>query len=538
MIPRLTARGKWILASALLFILVGAVIAAPPLVGVGGMMMAVLLALHLGFYPVAIMLRRKKVELSWWVAATDQQQQGIGAITAQREFTTHIAYRNHSSRRLRILSTDILQSSALETLTPPIASIGQGQQVETTTVGIAHAAGYWHMHGAALVFGDALGLFDIEAYFPNPIAIKVYPRGFANRLAVQSNPGMPQQAASGLRKNRRRGQSGELRELRDHVPGDALKSVAWKATARKRKLMVRDVETEIVRTQMLLIDIGSHMRQAEHGHNALDWALTTVCGLARQANQAGDRFGMIAFDTRVVFETGLGTGASHFNQLNDRLLESNCIVDHDLTDVTPGELVGQVAKYLAHQEAIDIRLPSAPPLDDPRWNQIVAGADGQLYDVGVAGKLTTRLVDAVVTRDKKGGLRGMMERCLEPDLQLVPLRKFCRLRGIELPYQPHWEHGKRSAGLVAALSRVPATVEVIHLVSDIVGFEEDELVVIRALGLLRQRRVRVSLWSPPSISPVDPAASQHAKRVRSLLQDDWDRQRVESRRLLRKGGVR
>ena len=29
------------------------------------------------------------------------------------------------------------------------------------------------------VFGDALGLFDIEAFFPNPIAVKVFPRTLA-----------------------------------------------------------------------------------------------------------------------------------------------------------------------------------------------------------------------------------------------------------------------------------------------------------------------------------------------------------------------
>ena len=46
------------------------------------------------------------------------------------------------------------------------------------------AAGYQVLHGAALTFGDALGLFDIEAFFPNPIAVKVFPR----TLAVRGQP--------------------------------------------------------------------------------------------------------------------------------------------------------------------------------------------------------------------------------------------------------------------------------------------------------------------------------------------------------------
>ena len=32
----------------------------------------VLLALYLSFYPTAILLRRKKIELSWWVPPGDQ----------------------------------------------------------------------------------------------------------------------------------------------------------------------------------------------------------------------------------------------------------------------------------------------------------------------------------------------------------------------------------------------------------------------------------------------------------------------------------
>ena len=63
MIPRLATRGKLILGTALLFLLVGALHGAPPLVGLAGAILTLLLALYLGFYPTAILLRRKKIEL-------------------------------------------------------------------------------------------------------------------------------------------------------------------------------------------------------------------------------------------------------------------------------------------------------------------------------------------------------------------------------------------------------------------------------------------------------------------------------------------
>ena len=71
-IPRLATRGKLVLGTALLFLVVGALHAAPPLVALSGAILTVLLALYLAFYPTAILLRRKKIELSWWVPPGDQ----------------------------------------------------------------------------------------------------------------------------------------------------------------------------------------------------------------------------------------------------------------------------------------------------------------------------------------------------------------------------------------------------------------------------------------------------------------------------------
>ena len=108
MIPRLAARGKLVLGTALLFLIVGTLRGSPPLVALAGVILAVLLALYLMFYPTAILLRRKKIELSWWVPPGDQPG---GALAVDRPFQLHLAFRNHGSRRLRILSTNILAAS-------------------------------------------------------------------------------------------------------------------------------------------------------------------------------------------------------------------------------------------------------------------------------------------------------------------------------------------------------------------------------------------------------------------------------------------
>lgn len=537
MIPRLATRGKLILGTALLFLLVGALHGAPPLVAISGVVLSVLLALYLAFYPTAILLRRKKIELSWWVPPGDQPG---GALSADRPFQLHLAFRNHGSRKLRILSTNILAASGLLVEDKPSATVKRGMQVEITTMVKPLAAGYQVLHGAALTFGDALGLFDIEAFFPNPIAIKVFPR----TVAMRGNPvravGGALHEQVGLHHVRRRGLSGELRELREHSHGDPFKMIAWKATARRGQLMVRDLENEIVTTHMVLLDVGGGMRSGSLGRTPLDWACDSASALAKSSVANSDRVGLVGFDTRIVTELQPDTGHHHYLQLVDRLLDTRSIVDEDLTDVTAGELVALVARYLAHQEAIDVRIKIAPPLDDARWTSIQAGPDGQLYDVAATGRLCRRLIDIMLGSEKNAkDKRAKLAPLVEPDAQLAPLRQFCRLRGIELPYRTTWEHGKRAAGLARAVERavVNGRPDVVVLISDLAGFAEDETRSIRALARLRKAAGTVIALVPNAAAFLPPVSTPHGQRVRALMTRDQQALVEPGRRLLTRHGI-
>src|SRR5688500_13007447 len=130
MIPRLATRGKLLLGTALLFLIVGALHGSPPLVAMAGAVLTVLLALYRMFYPTAILRRRKKIELSWWVPPGDQPG---GALAVDRPFQLHLAFRNHGSRRLRILSSNVLASSGLRLEARPSATVNRGQHCQSTT---------------------------------------------------------------------------------------------------------------------------------------------------------------------------------------------------------------------------------------------------------------------------------------------------------------------------------------------------------------------------------------------------------------------
>jgi uncharacterized protein (DUF58 family) len=539
MIPRLATRGKLVVASAFLFLLVGALHGAPPLVGMSGIALAALLASYLAFYPTAILLRRKKIELSWWVPPGDQPG---GALAVDRPFALHLAFRNHGSRTLRILGAKLHAASSLELGPPASATVRAGRQVEVTSTIRPLAPGYQVFHGAALLLGDLLGLFEVEAYFPNPIAVKVFPRQLPARQRAVRPVGGALHEQVGLHQVRRRGLAGELRELREHAHGDPFKFIAWKATARRGKLMTRDLESEIVATQMLVIDVGAGMRVGALGRAPLDWAIDTASAIARAAATGGDRVGMIGFDTRRYVELAPGSGHHHWLQLIDRLLDARTVVDEDLTDVTAGELVALVARYLAHQEAIDVRVRVAPALDDPRWSSIQAGPDGQLYDLAATNRLVGKLLDVMGT-DKKRILAPQWwwsrPHAGDADPQLAPLRLFCRLRGIELPYRPLAEHGKRASGFADAIEHAvkDGRPDAVVILSDLGGLAEAQDKTARALARARRAagQVIALVPSPRRFLPV--AESELAARVRSVVVRDAELAMASARKLFARAGA-
>ncbi len=130
MIPSLATRGKLVLSAAALMVLVGAFRGAPPLVAMGGTVLVALAAAYLAFFPTAVLLRRKKIELSWWVPPGDQPG---GALAPDRPFELHLAYRNHGSRMLRVLATKVLANPGLEVAPCAVASVPPGHQIEHTT---------------------------------------------------------------------------------------------------------------------------------------------------------------------------------------------------------------------------------------------------------------------------------------------------------------------------------------------------------------------------------------------------------------------
>ena len=104
----------------------------------------------------------------------------------------------------------------------------------------------------------------------------------------------------GLRRTRQWGEGREFESLRDYVQGDDPRAIDWKASARRRKYVVRNYEAERSQNIVLAIDAGRHMRERlSPVRERIDYALGACMMLASRAQNFGDRIGVVVFDDRI-----------------------------------------------------------------------------------------------------------------------------------------------------------------------------------------------------------------------------------------------
>lgn len=130
---------------------------------------------------------------------------------------------------------------------------------------------------------------------------------------------LTQTTGSTLRQRRTLGLGTEFAELRDYVPGDDLRLIDWKATARRAKPVMRVLEPEREQTVIILLDRGRLMTEQIAGLPRFDWAMRAGLGLMLAALHRGDRVGLAVFDREVITWLPPDRGMTHFTQAIERL---------------------------------------------------------------------------------------------------------------------------------------------------------------------------------------------------------------------------
>ncbi|MGH2563687.1 MAG: DUF58 domain-containing protein, partial [Ginsengibacter sp.] len=107
------------------------------------------------------------------------------------------------------------------------------------------------------------------------------------------------QNEGGSRRMRKIGQSMEFEQIKEYVTGDDIRTLNWKASARKGGLMVNNFMDERSQQIYCVIDKGRLMKMPFAGLTLLDYAINSCLVLSNVCLKKQDRVGVITFSNTI-----------------------------------------------------------------------------------------------------------------------------------------------------------------------------------------------------------------------------------------------
>lgn len=119
----------------------------------------------------------------------------------------------------------------------------------------------------------------------------------------------------GQRTAPRLGKGRDFDRLREYSMNDDFRDIAWKASARHRKLIVREYRLDRSQDVLVCVDRGHRMAALTTRIRRVDHAVNAAVLVSYICNRMEDRFGMLSFGAQVDSGIPQGRGASHLSKV-------------------------------------------------------------------------------------------------------------------------------------------------------------------------------------------------------------------------------
>ena len=232
-------------------------------------------------------------------------------LSLARPVTVRLDVKNKLRRKVQVRINDAVFAESETEGLPVRLTVGRGV-IRSGSYRLRAMARGPHIVGEHWVrYPSPAGFWVRQLKLPAEDEVRVYPDVQAVRhyelLARTSRELMTSRAT------KMRGGDTEFERLRDFLPDDEWRRIDWRATARRRKMTVREYQIEKNQNIVFMLDCGRMMTAVWDDLTALDYALNATLMLSHVAIRRGDQVGLIAFDetvTRLMKPRG-GTSASN-----------------------------------------------------------------------------------------------------------------------------------------------------------------------------------------------------------------------------------
>ncbi|MCH7402318.1 DUF58 domain-containing protein [Belliella kenyensis] len=221
------------------------------------------------------------------------------------------------------------------------------------------------------IFGDLhvfvlsrIGLVKRRFSFQKGQMVKVYP-SFIQMQQFDFLATNIRRFDYGFKKIRRIGHTMEFEQIKNYIPGDDIRSINWKATAKSADLMVNQFQDEKSQPIYSILDMGRVMQMPFNGLSLLDYAINSCLAFSNVAIKKGDKAGVITFSHRMQKSMQASSRKSHLLGILEMLYG----LDTDFLDTDFGLLYNWLKRKVSqrsmlliftnfeHQTALQRQLP-------------------------------------------------------------------------------------------------------------------------------------------------------------------------------------
>ncbi|KAA1250148.1 DUF58 domain-containing protein [Mycobacterium simiae] len=280
------------------------------------------------------------------------------------------------------------------------------------------------------------------------------PLGLAGRQSSQSVPGqirvlppflsrqhLPSRLAKlreidGLLPTLIRGQGTEFDSLREYVVGDDVRSIDWRATARRADVMVRTWRPERDRRVVLVLDtgrmsagrVGVDPTAADPaGWPRLDWSMDAALLLAALASRAGDHVDFLAHDRA---SRGAVFGASR-TELLAQLVDAMAPLQPALVESDWRAMISTILRRTRRRSLVvlltDLNataldeglLPILPQLSAKHRVVVAAVADPRVDQLAIGRSDAAAVYDAAAAERARNDRRAIASRLRRSGMEVV-----------------------------------------------------------------------------------------------------------------------
>lgn len=207
--------------------------------------------------------------------------------------------------------------------------------------------GEYHFGSLNVFVSSALHMVSKRYRFDTSQMVKVYPSYIQMRkyeFLAMSN----RLTEFGLKKIRRIGHTLEFEQIKNYIMGDDVRTINWKATAKRAQLMVNQYQDEKSQPIYSIIDTGRVMKMPFEELKLLDYAINSTLAFSNIALLKNDKAGMLTFSKKVDTIVAASNKRTHINTINEALYN----IDTQFTDSDYSLLYATVKRKVTHRSLL------------------------------------------------------------------------------------------------------------------------------------------------------------------------------------------